>query len=1036
MTCPDDNRFGPLVVGCRDDLDFTKTFQQLILSVLPNALFITIAAIRIVQLARKPRAIGANAQLLFKAVTGLILLGIDCAYLFYAVNRKYGGRYPLLSVSVAVASSVMLLLHSRLAHTRMSRASDTITIFLFISLLCDTVQLRTHWLSHAPRILTALFVARTATTVGFLALEAGGKSKKVNIRDLSEAKEKSTLILSKAFTWWMNDLVRYGYGHDLTQEDLYPLDEDLAAEEVGEKFMRSYRVLQRDQGKKQKQFKVFRALISALGKNCARPILPRLFLSAFKFAQPFFIGSMMKNLSERTSSLPAGTSVAYVGLILFINVGNAMSTSMYSYYQERAVTDIRSSLVPALYQKTLRRKTYSEKNSSVISLMNSEVSLIQFGARSFHEFWVALLETTLASWLLQRRIGVAFLAPVAVILASTAGSSFVGRFASKRQKEWMDVLGARVGLTSAIIPNLPSIKMAGLGYQVGRLVQLVREQEIKLANRFRLINTTAATFSFVPMIMGPIVTFTLARGQLTMTEVMTSLAFINLVSSPMILILQTLPHVVAGLTSISRMEEFLDSENDRGEEQSAYRDEVSDVRAGTVKLDNASFGWDESNLSVQDIHLSMSPGNFTHVVGPVAAGKTTLCLGLLDEVKHRKGDITVNRGKQASYCNQDAFIINGTIRENIIMFAPFRATLYAKIVKACQLQTDFETLSHADETVVGSQGAALSGGQKKRISLARSLYAEPEFAILDDVLGGVDSHTARGIAEEVFGPTGILRELKTTVLYVSQSTELIDLFDTAVVMKSGKITWSGPPAELPAEERNAEALSASSSSSTTVAADDSEEASPQKDTEKIAVEKLPMIPPGVQSDYSFYLAAVGPWVFTTFVVLAAIGTSTYVFSTLGLEVWISAEGDPAKEQFYFRAYWALQISCLVSILAYFTYTLTVMGPIASSKLHFGALKTLILAPLDYYTTVDSSVATGYMSQDMNVLDTQFTTAAANTLSTLFFVLFQSILIILGSPAVIYGYPIFMTILYVLQKVFLRTSVRLRSLAMEGRDPIS
>ena len=1040
MSCLNDDRLGPLVAGCRDDFDFTKTFEQLALSIIPNVLFVIIVATRMVQLAKTSASTHAPRLLVVKTLAACAFFSLNCAYLIFQIAKNnYGGRYNILAAALATASSAALVIYSRLAHARTQRPSDTITIFLFASFIFEAVQLRTHWLSLAPVPLKGLFAAMTAWTFVLLVLELTSKSAKTAKSAFSPDRETSGSALGNAFLWWLSDLIRYAYGHQIGPDDLYPLDKDLAAEKHRARFMSRYRTIQSKEANEIKRahgWKVARALVWALGASCIAPALPRLTMSAFGFAHPFFISSILDNLSHTTSYLPAGTAVAYVGIILFLNVGKAMATSIYGYYQERAVAQVRSCLVPALYQKTVRRRVYSERSSSVLSMMNSEMNLIQFGIKNTHEFWICVLEIILASWLLQRRIGWAFLAPLAVVLMAAGTSTLAGRFTAKRQGAWMEALGTRVGLVSSVLVNLPSIKMAGLGNQIGRAVQLSREHEIKLGNRFRLLSTSAATISFVPVIFCPIVTFTVARKSLTMSEVMTSLAFINLLSNPMIHILQCVPLVMGAITSIGRVEEFLDSENDDGQVLPDYRDDVDDAEAhGAVELVDASFGWHENDWPVQDIRLSIPAGAFSHVVGPVAAGKTTLCLGLLNEAKYRKGQVTVRRGRQLSYCSQDVFIINGTIRENIVGFAAFKPALYEKVVKSCQLQADFESLANADETIVGSQGAALSGGQKKRISLARSLYAEPQVAIFDDVLSGVDSHTAQIIAHEVFGPEGVLRTSNTTVIFASQSTEFVDLFDEALVLKDGKVAWSGPSAQLAADERSEGSLSATKSSSQSSTAKDNDAKMPRKPAAKATSGTLPMVPPGHSDDYSFYFSAVGPWTFATFFLLAVSATFLFTFSTLWLEMWMAAEGDTSRERFYFRTFWASQVTCLLAMLVYFTFTSNVMGPKASSKLHFAALKTIFLARLDYYTTVDSSVPTGYMSQDMSTIDSQLTNSVGNTVASVFITFFQFILIVLGSPAVLIGYPFFSLVLLRVQRVFIRTAVQLRALAMEGRNPL-
>ncbi|PQK08797.1 hypothetical protein BB8028_0001g08700 [Beauveria bassiana] len=1019
MSCLNDDRLGPLVVGCRDDFDFTKTFEQLALSIAPNVLFIVVATTRMARLIKTSASSHAPHLLLAKTFTAIVLLGLYCAYLnFQLFFNNYGGRYDVLSAVLSMASTAILILHSRLAHARTTRPSNTITIFLFASLNCSVVQFRTHWLSQAPAALTGIYAAITVCTAVLLGHEMTSKTTRTAWPDFSKDKISSSSALGKVFLWWLNDLIQYAYGHDIGPDDLYPLDKNLGAEIHRIRFMTHYRAIQSKEATRKERvrgWKAARALGSTLKVSCVAPVLPRVTMSAFKFAHPFFINSILNELSQTTSYLSAGTATAYIGIMLFLNVGNAMATSTYGYYQERAVAQVL------------------EKR-----MMNLEMNMIQFGVKNAHEFWICVLEIILASWLLKQRIGWAFMAPLTVVLMSASASTFASRFTAKRQDAWMEALGSRVGLISSALPNLPSIKMADLGNQIGRVVQISREREIGLGNRFRLLNTASATIAFVPTVFCPIVTLTIARKSLTMSEVMTSLAFIGLLSNPMMHILQCIPLVMAAITSVGRVEEFLDSENDDGQVPIAYRDEVANtVAPGTIELIDASFGWDENKFSVQNVNLTMSPGVFHYVVGPVAAGKTTLCLGLLDEVKHRQGQVVVHRGKQLSYCSQDFFMVNGTIRENIVGFAPFKAALYEKVVKSCQLQADFESLANADETIVGSQGAALSGGQKKRISLARSLYAEPAVAIFDDVLSGIDSHTAQNVALTVFGPEGFLRKLNTTVIFTCQSTIFVDLFDEVLVLKDGQATWSGPPAQLPAEKSSEASLSTTKASSQVNTADYIHNVGMgRKPAAKTTSGTLPMVPPGHSDDYSFYFAAVGSGTFFVFFLLAIAAAFLFTFSTLWLEIWIAAEGDASKERLYFATFWALQITCILVMLVYFTYTSTVMGPKASSQLHFGALKTLIQAPLDYYTTVDSSVPTGYLSQDMNIIDSQFTNSVGNTVASGFIALFQFILIVLGSPSVLIGYPFFSVILLRVQRVFVRAAVQLRAIATEGRNPLN
>ena len=95
-----------------------------------------------------------------------------------------------------------------------------------------------------------------------------------------------------------------------------------------------------------------------------------------------------------------------------------------------------------------------------------------------------------------------------------------------------------------------------------------------------------------------------------------------------------------------------------------------------------------------------------------------------------------------SYASQDPWVFSGSVRENIVFGKPFAGERYARTVRACALERDLASWEHGDHTLVGEKGAALSGGQRARVNLARALYREADVYLLDDPLSAVDAHVA------------------------------------------------------------------------------------------------------------------------------------------------------------------------------------------------------------------------------------------------------------------------------------------------------
>lgn len=135
------------------------------------------------------------------------------------------------------------------------------------------------------------------------------------------------------------------------------------------------------------------------------------------------------------------------------------------------------------------------------------------------------------------------------------------------------------------------------------------------------------------------------------------------------------------------------------------------------------------------MNLSVEKGKLYCLIGKVGSGKTSLLLTLLGETNLIQGQIKIEGS--ISYASQEAWIFVASVRDNIIFGESFDQQKYNKVVKVCALQQDFEQFGDGDQTIVGEKGSSLSGGQKARINLARSIYRDADIYLLDDPLSAV-----------------------------------------------------------------------------------------------------------------------------------------------------------------------------------------------------------------------------------------------------------------------------------------------------------
>ncbi|KAF9354170.1 hypothetical protein BGX26_007997 [Mortierella sp. AD094] len=180
----------------------------------------------------------------------------------------------------------------------------------------------------------------------------------------------------------------------------------------------------------------------------------------------------------------------------------------------------------------------------------------------------------------------------------------------------------------------------------------------------------------------------------------------------------------------------------------------------------------------------------TLVVGRVGEGKSSLVGALLGEMHKYSG--TVRSYGSLAYVSQSAWILNDTVRNNILFGRPYDKERYLNTIRACALVPDFKMLVNSDKTVIGEKGINLSGGQKQRISIARAVYANADVYIFDDPLSAVDAHVDEHIFNHAL--TSILAE-KTRILITNGVNHLKDA-DQIIVIKQGRISQDGRYTDL------------------------------------------------------------------------------------------------------------------------------------------------------------------------------------------------------------------------------------------------
>ncbi|KAM3549977.1 hypothetical protein ARSEF4850_008579 [Beauveria asiatica] len=228
------------------------------------------------------------------------------------------------------------------------------------------------------------------------------------------------------------------------------------------------------------------------------------------------------------------------------------------------------------------------------------------------------------------------------------------------------------------------------------------------------------------------------------------------------------------------------------------------ILGDTVSLRNANLSWveGEKGAILKNVDLEIPKHGISLITGQVGSGKSLLLYSILEEACVQSGKLTkpamdtssghsTARGivaGSAAFVSQPPWIEDCTIKENICFGYAFDEDRYRKVLHACALTHDLETLSNGDLTAAGTGGSLLSGGQKWRVAFARALYSPAEFIISEDVLAAVVTAVARHICDAALG--GSLLQGRTMIMathhpeYCSKlSTCLISLSNGSATVK-------------------------------------------------------------------------------------------------------------------------------------------------------------------------------------------------------------------------------------------------------------
>ena len=538
----------------------------------------------------------------------------------------------------------------------------------------------------------------------------------------------------------------------LTYKDLYPVPTSMQSKRLGQEFWKSYQTYMAQSTDKEGHQREW-ALKRTLWTLAAPSFVPAgwyQFLSiSSQVAVPLLVRHVLQSIEAKpTSQVAVWPAFAILAILLLYGMAN----HRHRHLATKAGITMRAAVLTVLYQHVLLVASATNNattSSQITNLVAVDTHKLYEVAQEGHLLWALPLAIVMVTTCLLVIMGPVTLVGIGVLVALVPLVQGITHSMARLRARRVACTDQRVAQTTALLQGIKVTKLNHYEKNYGATIKAIRHEECMWLNKEVAVWATTLSVSKLSSALAAAATFAahvLTGGILTAPTSFSVFLLFSALRFPINYAGRLMGRLAQAQSAVQRLADFLqhvDEQKDSMAERlnSIYADtntqktssfdgpalivhkgsfaigdkmhtsgsDGSNIEANTQQIDNPT-ATENSGFVISCFDFALEKGQVLACCGPVGSGKSTLMQGILGQASRASTNTEVIRQGSLAWVPQTPFILNDTIRENILLGRPYDETLYNQVIQACCLGPDLDTLGPTrDFTEVGERGVTLSG---------------------------------------------------------------------------------------------------------------------------------------------------------------------------------------------------------------------------------------------------------------------------------------------------------------------------------------